>query len=157
MNWYVLYTAPRAEKKVEKRLKGEGFEVFLPLYKSKRKWSDRIKEVELPLFSSYVFIRCLEHKLSGICAIPGIVRVVYYVGRPAIIRDSEIEAIHEFLSLADKNQVIEEGDIVRAIGTPIEKYSGMVVRINEKYSYLYIEALGATVYTETSKLEKQEQ
>jgi len=60
MNWYLLYTASRAEKQVEQRIKLEGVEVFLPMHLTPRKWSDRVKMVEVPLFSSYIFVRTID-------------------------------------------------------------------------------------------------
>lgn len=154
--WYVLYTAPRAEKIVEKRLKGEGTEVFLPIYRSKRKWSDRVKMVELPLFNSYVFVHSTEYKLRTMTVVPGVVRVVYYVGKPAVVRDDEIESIKEFLKMTEHNQVISQGDIVQILGGAFQKVSGKVVRIEDKYAYLYIEVLNTIVMVtvETSLLEK---
>lgn len=59
-NWYVLYTAPRAEKKVEERLRERGVECYLPLHRSPQVWSDRVKMVDKPLFISYVFVRSTE-------------------------------------------------------------------------------------------------
>ena len=72
MNWYVLYTSARAEKQVEQRLKLAGIETYLPLHRSRRKWSDRVKVVEVPLFNSYVFVRCEEHKLRELLLIYGV-------------------------------------------------------------------------------------
>ena len=53
-NWNVLYTAPRAEKQVKERIAALGVECFLPLHRTPRVWSDRVKIVEVPLFSSYI-------------------------------------------------------------------------------------------------------
>ena len=64
--WYVLYTAPRAEKQVDQRLKKEGITTFLPLHLSPRRWSDRIKLIEVPLFSSYIFIYTAEFSFTGL-------------------------------------------------------------------------------------------
>lgn len=152
--WYVLYTAPRAEKLVEKRLRGEGVEVFLPLIKSKRKWSDRIKVVELPLFYSYIFVHCPVVKLRTLVVVPGVVRVVYYLGRPAIVKDFEIDVIKDFLKMSEGNTVISKGNIVDILIGPLEKKSGEVVKLNEKYAYLYLEEIGATVCIEMDKVSK---
>lgn len=153
INWYVLYTAPRAEKMVEKRLRGEGVEVFLPLYKSKRKWSDRIKVVEMPLFTSYIFVHCNEVKLRTLTSFYGVVRVVFYNGRPAIVRDEEIAAINEFIPLADGNRILTKGDMVRILTGPFVEKAGKVVKYSDKFSYLYIEEMGYCVWVENLNLE----
>lgn len=59
-NWYVLYTFPRAEKQVKERLEREGIDCWLPLHRSPRVWSDRVKLVDVPLFNSYIFVHCAE-------------------------------------------------------------------------------------------------
>jgi transcription antitermination factor NusG len=98
--WYVLYTAPRAEKQVEQRLKKEGITTFLPLHLSPRRWSDRIKLIEVPLFSSYIFIYTAELLLHRAITVQGVSHVVYYDGKPAVVRESEITAIQQFLEQA---------------------------------------------------------
>ena len=152
--WYALYTAPRAEKKVEERLSLQNYEVFLPKYIAKRKWSDRIKEVELPLFTSYIFIRCFEHQLQAVRNVYGVVGVVIYDKKPAVLRESEIEAIRDFLKIADQNKVISEGDMVRILGGSFDHQSGKVVKLTDKYYYLHIESLAATICVEISHVEK---
>lgn len=155
--WYVLYTAPRAEKKVAKRLSGEGIEVFLPLYQSKRKWSDRIKMVELPLFASYIFVHCNDIRLRTLTAFHGVVRVLYYNGRPAVVKDEEIAAINEFIPLANGNRLISKGDMMKILAGPYVEKTGKVVKYSKKYSYLYIEETGYCLWVENLNLEKEDE
>jgi len=96
MNWYLLYTASRAEKQVEQRIKLEGVEVFLPMHLTPRKWSDRVKMVEVPLFSSYIFVRTIDEVLRSLVRINGVSHIVYYNGAPAIVRQKEIDNIIAF-------------------------------------------------------------
>jgi transcription antitermination factor NusG len=152
--WYVLYTSPRAEKMVEKRLITDGVEAYLPLYNSKRKWSDRIKVVEMPLFTSYIFVHCNEYKVRMLSMYQGVVGAVYYLGKPAVVRDEEISAIKEFVLLANDNRVISEGDVVDIISGPFEYRSGKIIKFSEKFSYLYLEEMGAKVWIETVNIEK---
>ena len=63
--WYALYTKPRWEKKVYRLLSERGMEAYCPLNKVKKKWSDRIKLVEEPLFKSYVFVHTEEEETPG--------------------------------------------------------------------------------------------
>ena len=110
-NWYVLDTAPRAEKQVKQRLDAQGVKSWLPLHKTPRVWSDRVKIVEIPLFSSYIFVYCREDELRGLLTIYGAVRIVYYNQKPAIVRQKEIDAIEQFLEQA-ANHPLCPGDEV---------------------------------------------
>lgn len=97
-NWYAIYTKPRWEKKVYALLIEKGMEAYCPLNKVKKKWSDRVKWVEEPLFKSYVFISILEEELTTVRMVGGVVNFVYWLGKPAIIKDKEIELIRSFLN-----------------------------------------------------------
>ena len=92
-SWYVLYTAPRAEKQVRDRINALGVECWLPLHRAPRVWSDRVKIVELPLFNSYLFVRCTDPELRNLTRVYGVARIVYYNGKPAVVRQKEIDAI----------------------------------------------------------------
>jgi len=95
--WYALYTKPRWEKKVFRLLSEKGVEAYCPLNKVSRKWSDRMKTVEEPLFKSYVFVRVTDASQSNVRITPGVMNFVYWQGKPATIKDSEIEVIKRFL------------------------------------------------------------
>src|ERR1700722_7257331 len=98
VNWYAVYTKPRWEKKVNELLLKAGVEAYCPLNKVRKKWSDRIKWVEEPLFKSYVFVKIAEEEQTAVRMINGIVNFVYWLGRPAIIQDKEIAIIRMFLN-----------------------------------------------------------
>ena len=85
-NWNVLYTAPRAEKQVKERIEALGVECFLPLHRTPRVWSDRVKIVEVPLFNSYIFVRCPDDVLRDLLRVYGVVRIVFYNKKPAIVK-----------------------------------------------------------------------
>ncbi len=95
--WYALYTKPRWEKKVHLLLTEKGLESYCPLNKVRRKWSDRIKTVEEPLFKSYVFVRVGDEEHSKVRMTQGVVNFVYWQGKPAIVKDREIEVIRKFM------------------------------------------------------------
>ena len=73
-------------------------ESYCPLNKVRKKWSDRIKTVEEPLFKSYVFVRVTEDEHLKVRMTQGVVNFVYWQGKPAIVRDNEIEVIRKFLN-----------------------------------------------------------
>lgn len=114
LKWYVLYTAPRAEKQVENRIRGMGVICWLPLHKSPRAWSDRVKIVEMPLFPSYIFVKSREADLYNLLRIPGVSRIVYYNGKPAVVREKELDTIRAFLEEAANHPLVEgeEAEIV---------------------------------------------
>ncbi|MDR1644905.1 MAG: UpxY family transcription antiterminator [Tannerellaceae bacterium] len=144
--WFVLYTLPRAEKQVAKRINQQEFECWLPLHLCPRAWSDRVKTVEVPLFHSYVFVKCLENQLHTLLRIYGVSRIVYYNGKPAVVRQQEIDAIHDFLQQS-ANHPLLVGDEAEILVGAMKHVSGKVTMINKNYIVLYLEQLGATVIT----------
>ncbi|RYY93171.1 MAG: UpxY family transcription antiterminator, partial [Chitinophagaceae bacterium] len=102
--WYAIYTRPRWEKKVHNLLVQKGIESYCPLNKVHRKWSDRIKLIEEPLFKSYVFVRASDDLRSEVRMTDGVINFVYWDGKPAVIKEKEIQAIRRFL---DEHQDVE--------------------------------------------------
>lgn len=98
MKWFVLYAKSRAEKKVATRLENQGFTVFCPTKVEARQWSDRIKKVEVPYFRSYVFVQCLEKQINSVLATPGVVRRMFWLGRPAVIDAEEMAEVQQFFN-----------------------------------------------------------
>ena len=156
MAWYVLYTSARAEKKAQDRLRQMNIETFLPLHKVKRQWSDRVKEVEAPLFNSYIFVNCNEHQVRELPLVYGIARVVFYQGRPAIVRDKEIEAIKEFLVIAQGKKIIITGDEVEIITGPFKSKTGKVLHITNKGAKLVLKEIGMNISVPLQEIDKKE-
>lgn len=75
--WFVIYTKPRCEKKIAQKLEALGIEVFCPLITTIKQWSDRKKKVEIPLFSSYIFLKIAEAKRKDVFQISGVLNYVY--------------------------------------------------------------------------------
>lgn len=98
MNWYALYTKPRNEKKVEEQLLNMGLEAFCPKVSVVKQWSDRKKRVSQPLIPSYVFVKIKEQDRELVFNVPGVVRYLFFLGKPAIIKESEINAMKETLN-----------------------------------------------------------
>src|ERR1700741_3474491 len=96
--WLAVYTRPRWEKKVNQLLADKGLESYCPLNKVRRKWSDRVKLVEEPLFKSYVFVKVNDEDRIAVRMTPGVVNFVYWDGKPAVIKEKEINAIKRFLN-----------------------------------------------------------
>lgn len=126
MPWFVLYTKSRNEKIVAEKLKTKHIEVYCPLIKTKRKWSDRIKMVEEPLFRPYYFVNLPEHQPANVFDVPGVVRYLFWLNKPALVNDSEIEIIKRMLNELDNNLLqvksFTAGDrlIIGSMTLPIE-------------------------------------
>ncbi len=96
-SWYGLRTKSRFEKAAAASLAYKGYQYYLPTYRSRRRWSDRMTEVQAPLFPGYVFCRFDVSQRLPILVIPGIVSVVGIGREPASIPDEEIAAIETVL------------------------------------------------------------
>ena len=118
--WHAVYTKPRWEKKIHKLFNEKGLESYCPLNKIRRKWSDRIKIVEEPLFKSYVFVKVDEEEKTKVRTTNGVLNFVYWQGKPAIIKEKEIDVIKKFLH-----------EYENVIAEPIELKSDMKVKIQQ--------------------------
>jgi transcription antitermination factor NusG len=129
--WHALYTRHQHEKVVAQALSCKGFEVFLPEYRTVHGWKDRQKELLLPLFPNYVFIRGgLERKLI-LMTTPGIHSLVSWGGRPADIPPEEIEAVRRLVEShwrVEPYPFLKCGDRVRIKSGPLEGIEGILVR-----------------------------
>lgn len=96
--WYALYTKPRWEKKVNIVLNNKGIECWCPVKKTEKQWSDRKKIIDEPLFTSYVFVNIDDSERTKVLMTDGILNFVYHVGKPAVIRNEEIELIKKYLA-----------------------------------------------------------
>jgi transcription antitermination factor NusG len=96
-SWYAVYTKPRWEKKVNHLFQAQGIESYCPLNRVRKKWSDRMKWVEEPLFKSYVFVRINLKDMTRVRMVDGVLNFVYWLGKPALVKDVEIEDIRRFM------------------------------------------------------------
>jgi transcription antitermination factor NusG len=97
-HWYAVCTISRHEKVVARQMCGNGLDHFLPLYKSVRRWKDRRKEVELPLFPGYVFVHIALRDRLCVQKLTGVLQIVSFNGRPAPLPENEIEALRSGLA-----------------------------------------------------------
>jgi transcription antitermination factor NusG len=144
--WYAVYTRPRWEKKVADSLAKIEVENYCPLNKVERRWSDRKKVVEEPLFTSYVFIKIAPKEQTKVREVDGVLNLVYWLGKPAVIRDEEIELIKRFLS-SHRNVRLEKitvnvKDKVKIVNGPLMEMEGEVVSVNKKTVRVNLPSLG---------------
>jgi transcription antitermination factor NusG len=153
--WYAVYTKPRWEKKVAESLTKRKIENFCPVNTVVRQWSDRKKKVAEPLFTSYVFVRTDETQHIELKRTSGIINLVYWLNKPAIIKDREIEAIKDFLD-EYKNIRLEKIDVnvnamVRVLRGPLMEYEGNVVSINSNTVKIVLPSLGYLMSAEVER------
>jgi transcription antitermination factor NusG len=147
-DWYVIYCRPRTEKKTALSLEKMGIEVYCPIKKTRRKWSDRWKWVEMPLFTSYIFIRIEESKREEVFIIPSVVRFLYYLGVPAKVRDKDLDELRKWMGEFEHDRIslsfIPE-DQVRVKSGPLMDSTGIVVQQKGQILTLVLEGLGVKV------------
>jgi transcription antitermination factor NusG len=153
--WYALYTRPRWEKKVAELLAKKKVEVYCPLNKVHRQWADRKKVVLEPLFTSYVFVHVSEKEHLDIKQTDGVINFVYWLNKPAVIRNEEIDTIKKFLNEYDHVTVertqVNLNDRVRIINGPLMMWEGNVVEIRTNTVKITLPSLGQTLVAEIRK------
>lgn len=156
--WFAVYTRPRWEKKVHKLLKEKGIESYCPLNKVHRKWSDRIKIVDEPLFKSYVFVKVNEEEKTPVRMTQGVVNFIYWLGKPAIIKEKEIENIKKFLNDHHDVEVrpieIKAGKKVMVQSGILMGKEGTIKKVLHKKVEVVIESIGfiLSAYIDKSKI-----
>lgn len=144
--WYAVYTKPRWEKKVYQLLQQKGIESYCPLNKVRRKWSDRIKMVEEPLFKSYVFVQVAEEEKTMVRMTNGIVNFVYWLGKPAVIKDREVELIKRFLNEHESVEAhsinVDKNSRVKIESGVFMNLEGKVIKVKNKEVEILIESIG---------------
>ncbi len=131
--WIAVYTKPRHEKTVEKELQKKEFEVYLPLLKQRRKWSDRKKWVEFPLFRSYIFVKTEIKNALFVLQTLGVVKVVKFGGEVAVIQNDSIQAIKLMIEggySPEATDYFVKGDPVEVKDGPLKGLVGEVIRVD---------------------------
>jgi transcription antitermination factor NusG len=153
-NWYALYTKPRWEKKIDSVLVRKGIESWCPLQRVERQWSDRKKIIEDPLFKSYVFVHITDSERTKVLMTDGVLNFVHHLGKPAVIRDEEIELIKKYLSEKEASLSIHalegfnENERIKVSHGIFMDNEGTVVRGGKKKVYVKLESLGQVMIVE---------
>lgn len=148
MTWFAIYTKPKYEKKVADRLEKSGIEVYCPMVTQIKQWSDRKKKVETPLIPSYVFVNIAEKNRNDVFDIPGVVRYLFWLGKPAIVRENEILALKE--SLKETFSAVEifpykKGDIINISEGPFKGKEGIIKQVGKNRVQLVLKELGMLI------------
>lgn len=138
IQWYAVYTAPRAEKKVGERFTEAGIEHFLALQKVKRHWSDRIKEVVEPVVRGYIFVHIPETEFRNVLNIYGAISFVREFGKPVPIPDKQMARFRFMIDFSDEPvefslEQFEPGEMVNISRGPLQGLMGELVQVKGKH------------------------
>jgi len=147
--------SPAGKKKVAETLTKHSIENYCPLNKVLRQWHDRKKIVHEPLFTSYVFVRVEEKRLNELRRIAGVLNLVYWLQKPAVIRDEEIIMIKKFMNQYTDVQLektlVSVNDIVRVINGPLMEQEGNVLAVRNRTVRISLPSLGYIMVAEVER------
>lgn len=151
-NWLVIYVRPRWEKKVDRLLQEQGIETFCPLRTTENQWADRKKKVSVPLFNGYVFVRINDRDLTKVRYTLGVLNFIYYLGRPAVIRDIEIEQLKDMVLDYNDLEIInlndfEPGDRARIKSGVFTNQEGKIINVQGKTVLMSFDNMDCAIVT----------
>lgn len=154
--WYACRTRARAEKQVNRLLGAAGLETYLPLVVQDRRWADRTKRVEFPLFPGYVFARFALTELHPVLGTRGVVTVVRVNGYPTPIREEELESVRILVDAANRTgrlpspaDLLELGQEVVVVSGPFGGMRGLLVEFQGRSRVVVrLSAIGQAVSVE---------
>lgn len=153
--WYAVYTKPRWEKKVSKLLDEQGIENYCPVNKVTRQWSDRKKVVLEPVFKGYVFVKTKPEEKWEVRRVNGVLNYVYWLGKPAPIREEEIMTIRKFLNEFSDVEITEltlaVNSTVRIKTGVLMNYQGVLVELIGNKARVRIESMGLQLSAQFDK------
>lgn len=136
-------------EKVAEKLNEIGIECYCPLIIQIKQWTDRKKKIEVPLFNSYVFVQLEDGDRNSVFQISGIVRYLFWLGKPAIVRDEEINIIKTSLASPNLSDVsvssIQVGDRIKLESGAFTNQDAIVQEISNTYYTLVLESLGCVL------------
>jgi transcription antitermination factor NusG len=150
--WYAVYTRPRFEKKISQVFARRNIEHFCPLNRVIKQWADRKKVVLEPLFSCYVFVRIDATETSAVRAVEGVNNFVHWMGKPAVIRNDEIDTVRRFLNDYENVRIekiqVNLNDRIRIISGPLMMEEGNVVEVRSNTIKVCLPSLGYAMLAE---------
>ena len=154
MNWYALYTKPRWERKVAQELEQQNIEAYCPQITEVKQWSDRKKKVTSPLFKSYVFVKLEEKNRAKVFETPGVVQYLFWLGKPAIVRDEEINTIKSWLQDERIEDIsvshLSPGDKLTIANGSFKGKDAVVQKIGNKRLKMVLKDLGLVINVKVS-------
>ncbi|HTN21377.1 MAG TPA: UpxY family transcription antiterminator [Pelobium sp.] len=153
--WLVIYTRPKWEKKVDLTLKQRGINSFCPLKVVQSRWADRWKTVEIPLFTSYVFVNVNLKEEQIVRQTYGVINFIYFLGKPAVIRDGDMDKFREILLKNPEAEVLgthqlSAGDKVKIKQGLLCNQEGSILKINGKTVLMVFDNLDTVLVSRVS-------
>lgn len=153
MPWYAVYTKPRNEKKLSRLLQEKGIAVYCPMQETLKQWSDRRKKVKEPLIRSYVFVQLADYEKESVAVLEtaGAVRFLWWLKKPAVVKDEEISRLKALLEETGGNYQVENlhnlepGDRIKIVQGLWRENEGYLLRKEEKRVVLLIESLETVI------------
>ena len=153
--WFALTVKPNHEKSAAKALESKAVEVFLPLYRARRRWSDRIKELDLPLFAGYVLCRYAAPERARVLATPGVTSVVGFGNKPAAVPEAQIESVRTMVSSGvalSPWPFLRVGERVRIEAGPLSGVEGILTQVKDAWRVVVtVELLQRSVAAEVER------
>jgi transcription antitermination factor NusG len=150
--WFALTLHPKHEHLAARGLRAQGFEVYLPLHRARRRWSDRTKTLDMALFPGYLFCRFATHDKLRVMTSPSIRGIVRSGREPIPVDDAEISSIRTLIASGrpiDVCPFLRVGQHVRIHHGPFESVRGVIVRADENWRVVVsVEALGCSISVE---------
>ena len=148
MNWYVIYTKPRGEKKAEEQLLSLGINAYCPTRSEIRLWSDRKKRIQVPVLPSMVLVNIDDKDINRVFESPEVVRYMFWLGKRAIVRQSEVNILKKYLKgdynfINSKLSDIKVGDNFSL--SSFNNETGIVNRISNNNIWIYLKSIGYSI------------
>lgn len=152
--WYAAYTRPHHERVVSASLHQRGYEVLYPRFLTRRRWTDRVKETELPLFPGYVFVRCDPSHRLPVMQTPGLLHLVSDSAGPVAVPDIEVENLRQAMQAGVSLLPVPHlkvGDQVSICQGPLRGVRGILSKFrNAQWVVVSVELLARSVAVEVS-------
>jgi transcription antitermination factor NusG len=156
-HWYALQTRARHEKAIALRLQALSLEVFLPLHRSARTWKNGLHvQVDMPLFSCYLFVRSTIYDRLRILQAPGVLGFAASTAAPTAIPDSDMEMLKKATEncKAEPHPYLSAGDPVSVVAGPFAGLQGILTRRKQEYRVvLNVQAIMRSVVVEVSEFD----
>ena len=148
MNWYVIHTKPRCEKKAEEQLLSLGINAYCPARNEIRLWSDRKKRIQVPVLPSMVLVNIEDKDINRVFECSGVIRYMFWLGKRAVVRQSEVDTLKKYLKgdynlINSKLSNIKVGDNFSLSSFNNER--GVVNRISNNNIWIYLKSIGYSV------------
>ncbi|TGM76010.1 UpxY family transcription antiterminator [Leptospira levettii] len=137
--WYIVYTKPRAEKKLSELLNKYKIENYLPIRKERKKWTDRFKWIQVPILPSYIFVRIVFWRdKNKILQLPGSVQFVFHKGQPAIVEQNDLDVLEQGLKdyaeslKMNRELLFQKGKMVKVIDGSFAGKTMEILKVKNK-------------------------